>query len=66
VYDRLLVTNGIFVIENLANLSAVTQRRFRTYCLPLKLENIDAIPARVLVELIGETDEKNSGESRTS
>jgi kynurenine formamidase len=58
VYDRLLVTNGIFVIENLANLSAVTQRRFRTYCFPLKLENTDAIPARVLIELIDETDGK--------
>jgi len=58
MYDRLLVTNGIFVIENLANLSAVTQRRFRTYCLPLRLENTDAIPARVLIELIDETDGK--------
>ena len=53
VYDRLLNTNGIFVIENLANLSAVTRKRFRTYCFPLKLENVDAIPARVVVELIG-------------
>lgn len=52
VYDRLLNTNGIFVIENLTNLSAVTQKKFKTYCFPLKLENVDAIPARVLIELI--------------
>ncbi len=51
-YDRLLNTNGIFVIENLTNLSAVTRKKFRTYCFPLKLENVDAIPARVLIELI--------------
>jgi kynurenine formamidase len=48
-YDRLLAGSDIFVIENLANLRAVPQREFTVYCLPLRIENIDAIPARVLV-----------------
>ena len=50
-YDRLLVKNNIFVIENLANLSAIPRKEFKVYCFPLKIENIDAIPARVVVEI---------------
>ena len=59
VYDRLLNTSGIFVIENLTNLSAVTEKKFKTYCFPLKLENVDAIPARVLIELIDQNQSKS-------
>lgn len=50
-FDRFLARRDIFVIENLANLAAIPQGRFRVYCLPLKIENTDAIPARVLVEV---------------
>ncbi len=50
-YDRLLARHDIFVIENLTNLAAIPQKRFKTYCLPLKMGNTDAIPARVLVEI---------------
>jgi kynurenine formamidase len=50
-YDRLLIRNNIFVIENLANLSAIPRREFKVYCFPLKIENVDAIPARVVVEI---------------
>jgi len=50
-YDRLLIRNGIFVIENLANLSAIPGREFTVYCFPLKIEDVDAIPARVVVEI---------------
>ncbi|MFC2030155.1 cyclase family protein [Chloroflexota bacterium] len=50
-FDRLLARNDILVIENLANLAAVPGRRFTVYCLPIKLEQIDAIPARVLVQV---------------
>ena len=50
-YDRLLARNDIFVIENLTNLSAIPKRKFNTYCFPLKIENTDAIPARVVVEI---------------
>jgi kynurenine formamidase len=49
-YDRLLIKNNIFVIENLANLSALPRKEFKVYCFPLKIENVDAIPARVVVE----------------
>jgi kynurenine formamidase len=48
-YDRLLAGNDVFVIENLANLCAVPKREFMVYCFPLSVEDIDAIPARVLV-----------------
>jgi kynurenine formamidase len=51
-YDRLLARLDIFVIENLVNLDAIPKREFRVYCLPLKIENTDAIPARVLVETV--------------
>ncbi len=47
--DRLLAGHDIFVIENLANLAAIPGRRFQVYCFPLKIENTDAIPARVMV-----------------
>lgn len=50
-YDRLLARNNIFVIENLANLAAIPKNKFNTYCFPLKIENTDAIPARVVVEI---------------
>lgn len=49
-YDRLLVKNGSYVIENLANLASVTRASFKVYCFPLLIEETDAIPARVLVE----------------
>jgi kynurenine formamidase len=48
-YDRLFAVNDVFVIENLANLCAIPKREFAVYCFPLSIENIDAIPARVLV-----------------
>ncbi len=60
-YDRLLAQNDILVIENLANLAAIPQETFKTYCLPLKIENIDAIPTRVIVQ----TDAANPRGTRT-
>jgi kynurenine formamidase len=53
-YDRLLVKNGIFVIENLANLAQIPGGRFKVYCFPLKIEGVDAIPARVVVDIEGD------------
>jgi kynurenine formamidase len=50
-YDRLLARRDIYVIENLVNLEAIPQRPFTVYCFPLKIENTDAIPARVVVEI---------------
>jgi kynurenine formamidase len=50
-HDRLLAKHDILVIENLANLAAIPKRRFKVYCFPLKIDNTDAIPARVMVEI---------------
>ncbi len=50
-YDRLLAENDILVIENLANLKAVPCEEFIVYCFPLSIENIDAVPARVMIEV---------------
>jgi len=50
-YDRVLTRNNIFVVENLTNLSAIPQNVFKVYCFPLKIEQIEAIPARVVVEI---------------
>lgn len=55
-YDRLLVKNDIFVIENLVNLSAIPQKEFRVYCFPLRIADSDAIPARVVVEVGADSD----------
>lgn len=49
--DRLLARHDILVIENLANLAAIPDTRFKVYCFPLKIDNTDAIPARVIVEV---------------
>jgi kynurenine formamidase len=49
-YDRILAQSDIFVIENLTNLSAIPGQAFTVYCFPLKLEGVDAIPARVVVQ----------------
>lgn len=50
-YDRLLAKHDVLVIENLANLRVLPQKEFTVYCLPLNIEETDAIPARVLVEV---------------
>jgi len=49
-YDRYLAERDVFVIENLANLSAIPTQEFTVYCFPLNIEAIEAIPARVVVE----------------
>ena len=50
-HDRLLTGNDIFVVENLTNLATIPDRVFRVFCFPLRLEGIEAIPARVIVEV---------------
>jgi kynurenine formamidase len=52
-FDRFLARSDVFVIENLTNLSNVPKTAFRVYCFPLSIEDIDAIPARVLVDTSG-------------
>ena len=50
-YDRLMLKNDIVVLENLVNLSALPKDKFRVYCFPVKIENADAMPARVVAEV---------------
>ena len=48
--DRFLGKEGKYSIENLTNLDRIPESNFKVYCLPIKVEGIDAWPARVLVE----------------
>lgn len=48
--DVFLGKYGSYAIENLANLDQIPEKGFRVYCLPMKIEGIDAFPARILVE----------------
>lgn len=50
VIDDYLAENKIYGIENLCNLKNIPTKDFKVYCLPIKVEGIDAQPARVLVE----------------
>jgi len=52
-FDRFLAQSDVFVIENPVNLCQVPKNEFRVYCFPLRIEGIDAIPARVLVDSNG-------------
>lgn len=48
--DEYLAKNNIYAIENLTNLKNIPEENFKVYCFPIKLEGIDALPARLLVE----------------
>jgi kynurenine formamidase len=50
-YDKYLAGNGIYVIENLINLDSIKDEIFTVYCFPLNIENLEAIPARVVVQI---------------
>lgn len=50
IIDEYLAENKIYGIENLCNLKDIPEENFKVYCLPIKMEGIDALPARVLVE----------------
>ena len=50
IIDDYLAKNKIYGIENLANLRNIPSNDFKVYCLPIKIEGLDALPARVLVE----------------
>jgi len=51
VYDAYAAEHGAYVIGNLANLWKVPLSGFSVYCFPAKVAELDAIPARVLVEV---------------
>lgn len=48
--DVYLGKNKSYSIENLANLDKIPEEGFKVYCLPIKLEGIDVLPTRILVE----------------
>lgn len=49
--DRELLDNNIPIIENLTDLSFITTDTFKVHCFPVKIENSDALPARVILEI---------------
>ncbi|GAA0126428.1 cyclase family protein [Clostridium sp. CTA-19] len=48
--DVYLGKNETYAIENLTNLENIPEENFKVYCLPMKIEGLDALPARILVE----------------
>ena len=48
VNHLLLFRNNIPLIENLANLDALSQSRVQVYALPVPVQGLDAIPLRVI------------------
>lgn len=50
IIDEYLGKNKTYAIENLSNLDKIPTKDFKVYCLPMKIEAIDALPARILVE----------------
>jgi kynurenine formamidase len=51
VYDSYAAEHTAYIIGNLTNLWQVPMSGFSVYCFPLKFEALDAIPARILVEV---------------
>lgn len=50
IIDTYLGKHKTYAIENLANLKDIPEENFKVYCLPIKMEGIDALPTRILVE----------------
>ncbi|GAA0085832.1 cyclase family protein [Clostridium sp. CTA-7] len=48
--DVYLGKHKSYTIENLANLDKIPEEGFKVYCLPMKIEGIDGLPTRILVE----------------
>lgn len=49
-FDALLAERGSYALENLYNLSSVNSATFTVYCFPLRVEGLEAIPVRVVVQ----------------
>lgn len=49
--DKFLGDREQWAIENLVNLEALPTSGFKVYCLPLKIQGLDALPARILAEV---------------
>lgn len=50
VIDVLLGKCKKYAIENLCNLDKIPEKDFKVYCFPTKIEGLDALPARLVVE----------------
>lgn len=48
--NKLLGKVKKYAIENLCNLDKIPVKGFKVYCLPTKIEGLDALPVRILVE----------------
>lgn len=49
--DKYLAVAESYTIENLTNLTKIPASGFKVYCMPMKMEGLDAWPARLLVEV---------------
>jgi kynurenine formamidase len=45
---RLLLREGVIIVENLTNLTRVKKRRFQLIALPLPIKGADAAPSRII------------------
>lgn len=48
--DVYLDKNKTYAIENLANINKIPENNFKVYCLHMKIEGLDALPARISME----------------
>ncbi len=48
---KMLLQNDILIVENLIDLQKITKKRFRCYIFPLKLQDADGAPCRVIAEI---------------
>lgn len=48
---RTLLGNGVLIIENLSNLSAISGKRLKIYAFPIKITGSDAAAVRVVAEV---------------
>ncbi|WP_319203360.1 cyclase family protein [uncultured Ilyobacter sp.] len=50
IIDKILGDSKKYAIENLCNLDKIPKDNFKVYCLPSKIEGLDALQTRILVE----------------
>lgn len=51
IIDKLLATKQMYAIENLTNLDKLPNQGFIVYCFPLKIQGVEAHPARIIAEI---------------
>jgi len=48
---KLLLSNGVLIVENLVNLQALLNQKFKVFVAPLRMDLFDGCPARVFAEV---------------